>query len=87
MGFPEQEIVVTSTVTEADDGRIVTETEAAQGDNQIIRNASADARALTARSSSAEPGERPRVRVAVRWEHGVEDVFDAPCRRVMGAGA
>ena len=41
MGFPEQEIVVTATVTEAADGRIVTETVAAQGDNQIIRNASA----------------------------------------------
>ena len=42
MGFPEQEVVVTSTVTEAGDGRIVTETEAAQGDNRIIRNASAE---------------------------------------------
>ena len=42
MGFPEQEIVVTSTVKEAEDGRIVTETEAAQGDNRIIRNAEAE---------------------------------------------
>jgi acyl dehydratase len=42
MGFPEQEIVVTSKVVEADDGRIVTETEAAQGDNRIIRNAQAE---------------------------------------------
>ena len=42
MGFPEQEVVVTSTVTEAGDGRIVTDTEAAQGDNRIIRNASAE---------------------------------------------
>ena len=42
MGFPEQEIVVTSTVREADDGRIVTDTVAAQGDNQIIRNAEAE---------------------------------------------
>ena len=42
MGFPEQEVVVTSKVTEAGDGRIVTETEAAQGDNRIIRNASAE---------------------------------------------
>ena len=41
MGMPEQEIVVSSTVTEADDGSVVTETVAAQGDNQIIRNASA----------------------------------------------
>jgi acyl dehydratase len=42
MGFPEQEIVVTSTVKEADDARVVTETVAAQGDNQIIRNAEAE---------------------------------------------
>ena len=41
MGFPEQEIVVTSTVTEVHDGRIVTDTVAAQGENRIIRNASA----------------------------------------------
>ena len=42
LGFPEQEVVVTSRVTEASDGRIVTETDAAQGDNRIIRNASAE---------------------------------------------
>jgi acyl dehydratase len=42
MGFPEQEIVVTATVKEASDGRVVTETEAAQGDNRIIRNAEAE---------------------------------------------
>ena len=42
MGFPEQEIVVTSTVKEAIDGRIVTDTVAAQGENQIIRNAEAE---------------------------------------------
>jgi hypothetical protein len=42
MGFPEQEIVVTSTVKSVDDGRIVTETEAAQGDNKIVRNAEAE---------------------------------------------
>jgi acyl dehydratase len=42
MGFPGQEIVVTSTVVEANDGRVVTETEAAQGDNRIIRNAEAE---------------------------------------------
>jgi len=42
MGFPQQEIVVTATVKEASDGRIVTETEAAQGDNRIIRNAEAE---------------------------------------------
>ena len=42
MGFPEQEILVTSTVKEASNGRIVTDTVAAQGDNQIIRNAEAE---------------------------------------------
>jgi acyl dehydratase len=42
MGFPEQEIVVTSKVTEAEGNRIVTETEAVQGDRGIIRNASAE---------------------------------------------
>jgi acyl dehydratase len=42
MGFPEREIVVTGTVKEVSDGRIVTETEAAQGDNRIIRNAEAE---------------------------------------------
>lgn len=42
MGFPEREIVVTGTVKEVDDGRIVTETEAAQGEDRIIRNAEAE---------------------------------------------
>jgi acyl dehydratase len=42
MGLPEQEIVVSSTVTEADAGQIVTATEAAQGPNKIIRNAEAE---------------------------------------------
>ena len=42
MGLPEQEIVVTSTVKESHDGRIVTDTVAAQGDNRIIRNAEAE---------------------------------------------
>jgi acyl dehydratase len=41
MGAPEQEILVTATVKEADDGRAVTETVATQGDNRIIRNAEA----------------------------------------------
>jgi acyl dehydratase len=41
MGAPEQEIVVTATVKEADDGRVVTDTVAEQGDNRIIRNAEA----------------------------------------------
>ena len=42
MGMPEQEIVVTTTVKEADDGHVVTDTVAVQGDNRIIRNAEAD---------------------------------------------
>ncbi len=42
MGFPEQEIVVTGTVKSVEDGRALVETEAAQGDNRIIRNAEAE---------------------------------------------
>lgn len=41
MGFPEQEIVVRAEVTEADGDHVVTDTTATQGENQIIRNASA----------------------------------------------
>jgi 3-hydroxybutyryl-CoA dehydratase len=41
IGAPEQEIVVTATVKEADDGRVVTETVAEQDGNRIIRNAEA----------------------------------------------
>ena len=42
MGAPEQEIVVTARVANADGKRIVTDTVAAQGDNRIIRNAEAE---------------------------------------------
>jgi acyl dehydratase len=42
MGFPEQEIVVTGTVKDVRDGRAVVDTEAAQGENRIIRNAQAE---------------------------------------------
>ena len=42
MGFPEQEIVVSGTVREVRDGRAVVDTEAAQGENRIIRNAEAE---------------------------------------------
>src|SRR5437764_14257650 len=42
MGFPEQEIVGTGTVSSVGDGRAVIATEAAQGDNRIIRNAEAE---------------------------------------------
>jgi acyl dehydratase len=42
MGFPEQELVVSGTVKEAANGRIVIAMAAAQGDNQVIRNAEAE---------------------------------------------
>jgi acyl dehydratase len=42
MGFPEQEIIVTGTVKEASDGRVVLEMEAEQGGTGIIRNAEAE---------------------------------------------
>ena len=42
MGFPEQEVTVTGTVKEADDGHLVIDTVAEQNGNQIIRNAEAE---------------------------------------------
>ena len=45
MGFPEQEITVTGTVKEERDGRLVIDTVAEQGGNQIIRNAEAEVEA------------------------------------------
>ena len=42
MGMPEQEILVTGKVDSVDDGRAKIATEAAQGDNRIIRNAEAE---------------------------------------------
>ncbi len=42
MGMPEQEVVVRGTVREADAGRVVIDTVAEQGGNQIIRNAEAE---------------------------------------------
>jgi acyl dehydratase len=42
MGMPEQEIVVSGTVREAGDGRVVIDTVAEQAGNQIIRNAEAE---------------------------------------------
>ena len=42
MGFPEQELVVSGTVEEAVDGRVTIDMVAAQGDNQVIRNAQAE---------------------------------------------
>jgi 3-hydroxybutyryl-CoA dehydratase len=44
MGFPEQELVISATVKEATGGVVVTDTIAAQGDNQVIRNAEAELR-------------------------------------------
>jgi len=45
MGVPEQELTVTSTVRAIEDGVAVIDTEAAQGDNKIVRNAEARVRA------------------------------------------
>ena len=42
MGMPEQEIVVSGTVREAGDGRVLIDTVAEQAGNQIIRNAEAE---------------------------------------------
>jgi acyl dehydratase len=42
MGFPEQELTVTGSVKEERDGRMVIDTVAEQGGNQIIRNAEAE---------------------------------------------
>jgi acyl dehydratase len=42
MGMPEQEIVVTGTVKSAEGDRVVIDTVASQGDNQIIKNAEAE---------------------------------------------
>jgi acyl dehydratase len=42
MGFPEQEIVVTGTIREVADGRVLVDTVAEQNGNQVIRNAEAE---------------------------------------------
>ncbi len=42
MGVPEQEVVVRGTVREAQDGRVLIDTVAVQGDKEIIRNAEAE---------------------------------------------
>jgi acyl dehydratase len=42
MGVPEQEVVVSGTVRDAADGRVLVDTVATQGDKQIIRNAEAE---------------------------------------------
>ena len=42
MGFPEQEVTVTGTVTEAGNGTVVVDTVAEQNGNEIIKNAQAE---------------------------------------------
>src|SRR5664279_1536853 len=42
MGLPEQEVVVSGTVKAVEGDRVVVDTVAAQGENQIIRNAEAE---------------------------------------------
>ena len=42
MGIPENEIVVSGEVKEVDDGKVVTECVASQGDSGVIRNAEAE---------------------------------------------
>lgn len=42
MGVPEQEVVVTGTVRETNDGRVIVDTVAEQAGSQIIRNAEAE---------------------------------------------
>jgi acyl dehydratase len=42
MGVPEQEITVTGTVREVSGGRVIVDTVAEQGGNQIVRNAEAE---------------------------------------------
>ena len=42
MGLPEQEIVVTGSVKDEGDGRVVVAAKAVQGNNRIIRNAEAE---------------------------------------------
>jgi hypothetical protein len=42
MGVPEQEVVVSGTVREVEDGRVIVDTVAEQGGEQIIRNAEAE---------------------------------------------
>ena len=44
MGFPEPEVIVTGTVVEERDGRMLVSAEAAQGDNRIIRKGEAELR-------------------------------------------
>ncbi len=42
MGAPEQEIAITGVVREVENGHLLVDTEAAQGENRVIRNAEAE---------------------------------------------
>ncbi len=42
MGVPEQEVIVTGAVREAQDGRVLIDTVAVQGEKEIVRNAEAE---------------------------------------------
>jgi acyl dehydratase len=42
LGFPQQEVIVSGTVVQADGGSVVVDTVAEQNGNQIIRNAQAE---------------------------------------------
>ena len=42
MGVPEQEVIVTGTVREAQDGNVLIDTVAVQGEKEIVRNAEAE---------------------------------------------
>jgi acyl dehydratase len=42
MGYPEQALTITGTVKSVEDGRVVVDTVAEQGGNQVIRNAEAE---------------------------------------------
>lgn len=44
MGFPEEEVVVSGTVTSVDDGLVEVDLIASQGERQVIRNAAATIR-------------------------------------------
>ena len=59
MGLPEQEIVVTGTVKSVEGDRVVVDTEAAQGENRLIRNAEAELELSTLGGASLSVSGRP----------------------------
>ncbi len=56
MGVPEQEVVVSGTVRESGDGKVIVDTVAEQSGKQIIRNAEAELRALRLSRRGASRG-------------------------------